>query len=176
MPINWNEVDRLKLEYIQQKEAVETKYEEELKAYKEEQNKRGFFDKLFNCLEKPEKSYLPELKPYFYNINNSFCVRVNVNSILITDPCECLPSEYADQIIKYLGLNKDNKYPFYNAYEIDGTEENRKKIDKVVVLIEKYTAEQQKEAEAYIDNFINKFSNELIKAVEGKDINDKKGK
>ena len=42
MPINWNEVDRLKLEYIQQKEAVKTKYEEELKAYKEEQSK--------NCL------------------------------------------------------------------------------------------------------------------------------
>lgn len=156
MPINWNEVDRLKLEYIQQKEAVKTKYEEELKAYKEEQSKKGFFDRLFNCLEKPEEPYLPEFKPYFYNINNSFCVRVNVNSILITDPYECLPSEYADQIIKYLGLNKDNKYTFYNAYEIDGTEENRKKIDKVVALIKKYTAEQQKESEAYIDNFINR--------------------
>lgn len=155
MPINWNEIDRLKLEYIQQKEAVKTKYEEDLKAYKEKQSKKGFFDRLFNCLEKPEKSYLPEFKPYFYDINNSFCVRVEFKNIIINDPCECLQSEYADQIIKYLGLNKDNKYPFYNAYEIDGTEENRKKIDKVVALIEKYTAEKQKEAEDYIDNYIN---------------------
>ena len=154
MPINWNEVDRLKLEHIQQQEAAKTKYEEDLKAYKEELSKRSFLGKLFNILEMPERSYLPEFN-YFYNINNSFCVRVNVNSILITDPCECLQSEYADQIIKYLGLNKDNKYPFYNAYEIDGTEENRKKLDKVVALIEKYTSEKQKEAEAYIDNFIN---------------------
>lgn len=155
MPINWNEVDRLKLEYIQQKEAVKTKYEEDLKAYKEEQSKKGFFDKLFSCLEKPERSYLPELEPYFYNISNSFCVRVNINSIIIDDPYECLSSEYADQILKYLGLNKDNKYPFYNAYEIDGTEENRKKIDKVVALIEKYTSEKQKEAEEFINNYIN---------------------
>ena len=155
MPINWNEVDRLELEYIQQQEAAKAKYEEELKAYKEKQSKRGFFDRLFNCLEKPEKSYLPEIKPYFYNINNSFCIKVNNNSIIITDPYKCLQSEYADQIIKYLGLNKDNKYPFYNAYEIDDTEENRKKIDKVVALIEKYTSEKQKEAETYIDNFIN---------------------
>ena len=154
MPINWNEVDKLKLEYIQNKEAAKAKYEEELKAYKEKQSKRGFFNRLFNCLEKPEKSYLPEFN-YIYNISNSFCIRVYIENVLITDPYECLQSEYADQIIKYLGLNKDNKYPFYNAYEIDGTEENRKKIDKVVALIEKYTAEQQKEAEAYIDNFIN---------------------
>ena len=73
----------------------------------------------------------------------------------LTDPYECLQSEYADQIIKYLGLSKDNKYPFYNVYKIDGTEENRKKLDKVVALVEKYTADKQKEAEAYIDNYIN---------------------
>lgn len=154
MLIDWNEVDRLKLEYIQNKEKAKTKYEEELKAYKEEQSKRGFFDKLFNCLEMPERSYLPEFN-YIYNISNSFCISVYIENILITDPYECLPSEYADQIIKYLGLNKDNKYPFYNVYEIDGTEENRKKLDKVVALIEKYTSEKQKEAEAYIDNYIN---------------------
>jgi hypothetical protein len=155
MPINWNEVDTLKLEYIQNKEKAEAKYEENLKDYKEELSKQGFFDKLFSCLEKPEEPCLPEFKPYIYNISNSFYVRVRIEDILITDPCECLQSEYADQIIKYLGLNKDNKYPFYNAYEIDGTEENRKKLDKVVALIEKYTSEKQKEAEAYIDNFIN---------------------
>lgn len=155
MPINWNEVDKLKLEYIQNKEAAKTKYEEDLKAYKEELSKKGFFDKLFNCLEKPERSYLPEFEPYFYNINNSFCIKVGIEDIVITDPYECLQSEYADQIIKYLGLVKDNKYTFYNAYEIDGTEENRKKLDKVVALVEKYTAEKQKEAEAYIDNYIN---------------------
>lgn len=154
MPINWNEIDKLKLEYIQQQEAAKTKYEEELKAYKEELSKRSFLGKLFNALKMPERSYLPEFN-YIYNISNSFCIRVYVNNILITDPYECLQFEYADQIIKYLGLNKDNKCPFYNAYEIDGTEENRKKLDKVVALIEKYTAEKQKEAEAYIDNFIN---------------------
>ena len=154
MPINWNEVDRLKLEYIQQQETAKAKYEKELEAYKEEQSKRGFFDKLFNCLEMPERSYLPEFN-YIYNISNSFYIKVYVNNILITDPYECLQFEYADQIIKYLGLNKDNKYPFYNAYEIDGTEENRKKIDKVVALIEKYASKKQKEAEAFIDNYIN---------------------
>ncbi|MDU1827532.1 MAG: hypothetical protein E6790_08680 [Veillonella sp.] len=154
MPINWNEIDRLKLEHIQQQEAAKTKYEEGLKTYKEKLSKKGFFDKLFNYLEMPERSYLPEFN-YIYNISNSFCIRVYIENILITDPYECLQSEYADQIIKYLGLNKDNKYPFYNAYKIDGTEENRKKLDKVVALIEKYTSEKQKEAEAYIDNFIN---------------------
>lgn len=154
MPINWNEVDRLKLEHIQQQEAAKTKYEEDLKAYKEKLSKKGFFDKLFNVLEMPVRSYLPEFN-YIYNISNSFYVKVYIENILIADPYECLPSEYADQIIKYLGLNKDNKYPFYNAYEIDGTEENRKKLDKVVALVEKYTSEKQKEAEAYIDNYIN---------------------
>nr|DAV12258.1 MAG TPA: hypothetical protein [Caudoviricetes sp.] len=154
MPINWNEVDRLKLEHIQQQEAAKTKYEEDLKAYKEELSKKDFFGKLFSCLEKPERSYLPEFN-YIYNISNSFCIRVEIEDILITDPCECLQSEYADQVIKYLGLNKDSKYPLYNVYVIDGTEENRKKLDKVVALIEKYTAEKQKKAEAYIDNYIN---------------------
>ena len=155
MPINWNEIDKLKLEHIQQQEAAKTKYEEDLKAYKEELSKKGFFDKLFNCLEMPVMPYLPEFKPYIYDINNSFYVKVGIERILITDPCECLQSEYADQIIKYLGLNKDNKNPFYDAYVIDGTEENRKKLDKVVALIEKYTSKKQKEAEAYIDNYIN---------------------
>lgn len=96
-----------------------------------------------------------ESKSYNYIINNFFYVSIDSHSILITDPCECLQSEYADQVIKYLGLNKNNKYPFYNTYVIDDTEENRKKIDKVVALIEKYTSEKQKEAETYIDNFIN---------------------
>lgn len=155
MPINWNGIDKLKLEYIQQKEIAKTKYEEDLKAYKEELSKKGFFDKLFNCLEMPVKPYLPEFKPYIYNINNSFYVRVEIERILITDPCECLQSEYADQIIKYLGLNKDNKHSFYDAYVIDGTEDNRKKLDKVVALIEKYTAYKQEKAEAFIDNYIN---------------------
>ena len=40
MPINWNEVDRLKLEYIQQQEAAKTKYEEGLKTYKEKLSKK----------------------------------------------------------------------------------------------------------------------------------------
>lgn len=102
----------------------------------------------------PERSYLPEFN-YIYNINNSFCIMVYIENILITDPCECLPPEYADKIIKYLGLNRKNKNSLYNVYFIDGTEENRKKIDKVVALIEKYTSERQKEAETYIDNFIN---------------------
>ena len=155
MPINWNKIDKARLEYIQQQEAAKTKYEEDLKAYKEELSKKGFFDKLFNCLEMPVMPCLPEFKPYIYDINNSFYVKVGIERILITDPCECLQSEYADQIIKYLGLNKDNKNPFYDAYVIDGTEENRKKLDKVVALIEKYTSKKQKEAEAYIDNYIN---------------------
>lgn len=34
MPINWNEVDRLKLEYIQQQETAKAKYEKELKPTK----------------------------------------------------------------------------------------------------------------------------------------------
>lgn len=171
MPINWNEIDRLKLEHIQQQEAVKAKYEEDLKAYKEELSKRSFLGKLFNILEMPERSYLPEFN-YIYNISNSFYIKVYVNNVLITDPYECLQSEYADQIIKYLGFSKDNKYPFCNAYEIDGTEENRKKLDKVVALVEKYTSEKQKEAEAFINNYIDGFN----KAVEDKDINNKEGK
>lgn len=127
MPINWNEIDRLK----------------------------------------------KESKTYNYDINNFFYISVDTHSILITDPYECLQSEYADQVIKYLYLNKNDKLQPHNAYIVYDTEENRKKLDKVVALIEKYTAEKQKEAEAYIDNFINRFSNELIKSLEDKDINNK---
>lgn len=35
MPINWNEIDKLKLEYIQKQEADKIKYEKDLKAYEE---------------------------------------------------------------------------------------------------------------------------------------------
>ena len=55
-----------------------------------------------------------------------------------------------------MDLNESNKIPNYEGYYIlEDDEENRKKIDKVVALIEKYKDEQQKEAEAYIDNYIN---------------------
>lgn len=109
MPINWNEVDRLK----------------------------------------------KESKAYNYDINNFFYISVDTHSILITDPYECLQSEYADQIIKYLCLNKNDKLQPHNAYIVYDTEKNRKKLDKVVALIEKYVSDKQKEAEAFIDNYIN---------------------
>lgn len=156
MPINWNEVDKTKLKNIQRKEAAKTKYEEDLKAYKEKLKNKGFFGKLFNCLEKPECFYLPDFNPYIYKIGNSFCISAADNNIVITDPCECLQSEYANQIIKYLDLNESNKITDCKEYyAIDDTEENRKKVDKVVALVEKYIGKKQKEAETYIDNYIN---------------------
>lgn len=156
MPINWNEVDRLKLEYIQQQEAAKVKYEEELKAYKEELKKKGFFGILFSDLKEPiDIPFMNSLRHHICYCSKFIFINANIDDIFIVDLYNHLPSEYADQIFKYLGLNKNDKDPFYNAYRLDDTEENRKKIDKVVALIEKYTSEKQKEAEAYIDNFIN---------------------
>ena len=164
MPINWNEVDKLKLEYIQNKEAAKTKYEEDFKVYKEEQSKRGFFDKLFNCLEKPEKLFdyytFPLYKDCFYCLNYQTRSVIKIANL-------SLPSELENNVIKYLNPtakiyyanNKWNKEEFLC---IDDNEENRKKLDKVVALIEKYLDNEkaaqearQKEAEAYIDNYIN---------------------
>ena len=78
-----------------------------------------------------------------------------------------MPSELNNNIIKY--LNPTVKcYPIdsnWNRKEflcIDDNEENRKKLDKVVTLIEKYLDNEkaaqearQKEAETFIDNYIN---------------------
>lgn len=156
MSIDWNKADKAKLENIQRKEAAKTKYEEDLKAYKEKLKNKGFFGKLFNCLEKPECFYLPVFNPYIYKIGNSFCISAADNNIVIINPYKCLQSEYANQIIKYLDLNESNKITDCEEYyAIDDTEENRKKVDKVVALVEKYIGKKQKEAEAFIDSYIN---------------------
>lgn len=156
MPINWNEVDRLKLKYIQLKEEAKNRYEEELKAYKEELNKKGFFGRLFSNLEKPKNIlFYNRLNPRIYSGNDFIFINADCNNIFIADLYKYLSSEYADQILKYLGFNENDKDHFCDVYIVDDTEENRKKIDKVVALIEKYTSEKQKEAEAFIDNYIN---------------------
>lgn len=156
MLINWNEVDKAKLEYIQKQEAAEAKYRKEYRAYLDKKNKQSFLCQLFNCLEEPEYPYLPNFKPYIYNISNSFYIGIGIDSIIITDPNNCLESKYADQIIKYLDLDKSNKVPNCKEYHLlEDVEENRKKVDKVVALVEKYIGKKQKEAETYIDNYIN---------------------
>lgn len=79
-----------------------------------------------------------------------------------------LPSELENNIMKYLSpnaLKRVNSGAVSYVEEflcIDDTEENRKKLDKVVALIEKYLEKEkaaqetrQKEAEEFINNFIN---------------------
>lgn len=153
MPINWNEIDKLKLEYIQNKEAVETEYKKECLAC---------LNSLFRKPKKPK-----ELDPLYYNNYQLYkdrfiCVK---GDNIILYGLSLLPSELKDSAIEYLNPNKgiciicDYEEKF--LYVID-TEENRKKIDKVVAFIEKYLENKkayqktiQKRAEAFIDSYIN---------------------
>lgn len=48
MPINWNEVDKLKLEYIQNKEKAKAKYEKDYLAYLDKKHNQSFLAKIFN--------------------------------------------------------------------------------------------------------------------------------
>lgn len=164
MPINWNEVDTLELKYIQKQEAAKTKYEEELEAYKEKLSKDNFFGKLFNCLKMPEElsDYytFPLYKDCFYYLNYQ-----NRRAIQIANLS--LPSELENNVIKYLNPTAkiyyaNNEWNKEEYLVIDYNEENRKKLDKVVAVIEKYLDNEkaaqkarQKEAEVFIDNYIN---------------------
>ena len=78
-----------------------------------------------------------------------------------------LSSELENNVIKYLNPSAlKRRIDDYGLTEeflvIDDIEENRKKLDKVVALIEKYLDNEkaaqetrQKEAEVFIDNYIN---------------------
>jgi hypothetical protein len=158
MPINWNEVDRLKLEYIQNKEAIEAEYRKECLACE-----NSFFK--FRKPERPKELY--SYHYFTYKLYEDQFISVEGDKII---PCflSLLPEDLKTIVFEYLNLNVENylidKDTYYRRtyYYIDDTDENRKKIDKVVTLIEKYLKNEeaaqetkQKEAEAFIDNYIN---------------------
>lgn len=163
MHINWNEVDKLKLEYVQNKEAVKTKYEKDYLAYLDKTHNQSFLAKIFNPAEEPKELFdcriFPLYKDFFYYLNTSNKGTIKIGSLL------SLPSELENNIMKYLSPNTIVYYSYDYKEEflcVDDSEENRKKLDKVVALIEKYLDNEkaaqkarQKEAEAYIDNYIN---------------------
>lgn len=176
MPINWNEVNKLKLKYIQQQEADKAQYEKDYLAYLDKKHNQSFLNRFFNPVEKPIKLYnyytFPLFIDYFYYLSYSNKDVIKFINFL------SLPLELRNNIMKYLNLGEKLYYinNCQNAEDflyINDTEENRKKVSKIVVLIEKYLDEkqkkenaieeerqkeserQQKEAEAYIDNYIN---------------------
>lgn len=164
MPINWNEIDEHKLEYIQNKEALKAEYERKYLACLDKKHNQSFLAKIFNSakepeLQEPDNYTLPLYKNYFYYRNDK-------NTIIIANLLS-LPSELNNNVMKYLNPTAkiylaNNNWNREEFLCIDDTDENRKKIDKVVTLIEKYLDNEkaaqearQKEAEAFIDNYIN---------------------
>lgn len=75
--------------------------------------------------------------------------------ILIENPYNYLLPEEADKILIYLGLKPKKSKEYYNNYKIPNTIENRKKVDNVEIAIKKILEKQQKEAEEFINNYIN---------------------
>ena len=166
MPINWNEVDRLKLEYIQQQEKAKAKYEKDYLAYLDKKHNQSFLGKIFNLVEEPEElsddhCTFSLYKDCFYYLSTQKKDVIEICNLQ-------LPSELENNIMKYLTpdtLKRINTGAISYTEEflyVDDTEENRKRLDKVVALIEKYLDNEkaaqearQKEAEAYIDNYIN---------------------
>ena len=161
MPIDWNEVDKTRLEYIQKRAIAEANYQ----AYLNKRDNKSFLYRLFNPLKAPEGlsdyNTFSLYKNYFYYLNVPNKDKIEIANLL-------LPSELENNIMKYLSpnaLKRINSGAVSYVEEflcIDDTEENRKKLDKVVALIEKYIEKEkaaqetrQKEAEVFIDNYIN---------------------
>ena len=159
MPINWNEVDKTRLEYIQKRAIAEANYQ----AYLNKRDNKSFLYRLFNPLKAPEGlsdyNTFSLYKNYFYYLNIPNKDKIEIANLL------SLPSELKNNIMKYLSPNEgihvicDREEEFLY---VDDNEENRKRLDKVVTLIEKYLDNEkaaqearQKEAEAFIDNYIN---------------------
>lgn len=158
MPINWNEVDKARLKYIQYKEAVKAEYKKECLACK-----NSFF--YFRKPEKPKELYYSYYDDY--QLYEDQFISVEGDKI-IPDFFILLPKDLEKIIIEYLNLSvKDNiidsdTYLRRTYYYIDDNEENRKKIDKVLAFIEKHLKNEkaaqkikQKRAEAFIDNYID---------------------
>ena len=164
MPINWNEVDRLKLEHIQQQEAAKTKYEKDYLAYLDKKHNQSFLAKIFNPAEEPKElsdyCIFSLYKDYFYYLSTQKEDVIKIANL-------SLSSELKNNVIKYLNPSAlKRRIDDYGLTEeflvIDDNEENRKRLDKVVALIEKYLDNEkaaqetrQKEAEVFIDNYIN---------------------
>lgn len=177
MSIDWNKADKARLEYIKQKEIAEARYKEEYKLFCAKKKNQGFLGQLFCKIDQPELPYLSEFESCIYEINNKVFICIDEYNINIIDLYKILSKKDLDQIRTYLnidGISRKTDYDFYiEIYYIKDTEENRKKIDKLTQFVEKklkqnflaakkeYEKRQkeadikQKEAEAYIDNFIN---------------------
>lgn len=177
MPINWNEADKARLEYIQKREIAEARYKEEYKLFCAKKKNQGFLGQLFCKIDQPELPYLSEFESCIYEINNKVFIYIDEYNINIIDLYKILSKKDLDQIRTYLnidGISRKTDYDFYiEIYHIKDTEENRNKIDKLTQFVEKkikqnflaakeeYEKRQkkaevrQKEAETYIDNYIN---------------------
>lgn len=151
MPINWNEVDKARLKYIQNKETIKAEYKKECLACE-----NSFFK-----FKKPER---PDILPFIYNYKylglNIF--EIYENKLYIKNYHSFLSEEETNKIDTYLMTYKEKDNLNFLYTHVEDNEEGRKKVDKVVALIEKRLDEinekikdDQKEAEAFIDNYIN---------------------
>lgn len=140
MPINWNEVDRLKLEHIQQQEAAKTKYQKDYLAYLDKKHNQSFLAKIFNPVEEPKElsdyRIFPLYKNYFYYLSTQKEGVIKIANL-------SLSSELENNVIKYLNPSAlKRRIDDYGLTEeflvIDDNEENRKRLNKVVAFIEKY--------------------------------------
>lgn len=83
-------------------------------------------------------------------------------TISIKNPYYCLPTEGASQILIYLGFyfKKDitrEDGSLYNWLGLKDTEENRKKVNKVVYIIEKNIKKQQEKAEKFVNDIVDEY-------------------
>lgn len=108
-------------------------------------NANGVYCYLYN--NKHDNSY----NNVYNNIHFSFYNK----DILIENPYNYLLPEEADKILIYLGLTPKRSKEYCNNYKIPNTIENRKKIDNVEIAIKKILEKQQKEAEEFVNSFIN---------------------
>lgn len=167
MSIDWNKVDKAKLEYIQQKEAAKAKYKKDYLIYLDKKHNQNFLDRLFNPVEEPEELIDSDFVYYYpYKENHFFYMRNDRINIYIPSS---IPKKVTSNIICYLNSNiiddcikGGNIISKYNGCCINDNEENRQKVNKVIALFEKHFYDmnksyykKQQEAEAYIDNYIN---------------------
>lgn len=134
MPINWNEINKLKLEYIQNKEAAKTKYEKDLKAYKEKKKNSNFITRLFNGTTKP-KELKEENFIYCYPCEDWI---IKIYDDVIGIRINSLQESIVYDKIKNLNVTRIYKDNVNTTYCIDDNEENRKKSSEIANIVEEY--------------------------------------
>lgn len=122
MPINWNEVDKARLKYIQNKETIKAEYKKECLAC---------LNSLFRKPKKPkEEDFI-----YCYPCENWL---IKVYDDVIGIRVDVLQESVICDEIKNLKVTHVYKTNVSTTYCINDNEENRKKVSEIVNIIEEY--------------------------------------